>query len=479
MEIDQVLENQNDSRSALAEQAYYSKSLTNFLLNDADLSPDLPISPLDLPEKLKSGIVLCKLINYIKPDTIRPSSIILKNPCSPHQQKFNLNLAINSLRFLDPTLPACSYKSILSSDHEVISEILWRIFRFHYLKQVSAENYPGLAELLHPGEDLSNVYLLNPESCLLKWVNFCLGSDGNGLENLEDIGLDSVLKVGGKVWGNEFGNSVQWVVDRTIEDDAKEEFFQLCLGESMKKFRIILIAQMFKIKPPNSHSPLVPLIQAPREEIAFRKWINSLNIKDLSSEHLCLDLSKSNTKLLKLLNILTNNSTNLADFLQNPENSSSNTKNWDLFWQVGKTLGFSLNSNIPADPDYIEILNCVWEVIKFATLSFIGLKNEENLLAWVNSKLSVPLINFSDQAVRNGCLLELIEKIDLRVLENEKFEGDECGGREDKAKILVSGIRKLGGRVYFSYEDIAEGNPRITLVVCAILYHLNKDYELE
>lgn len=486
MELEHSLENQNESQLTLAEQCYYSKTITEYLSSDPDLSQYMPISPLDLVEKLKSGTILCKLINYIKPSTIKSSSIFIKLPCAPYQQKFNLNLAINSLRSLDPTLLTCSYESILNNEPGILSEILWRIFKFYHLSQICPENFPGLADFLHPEEKLDYVYLLKPESCLLKWVNSGLGSDGNNgfLENLKDIELDWILKIGEKIWGSEFGNSIQWIVDKTIENDAKEEFFQLCLMESQKKFRIILVAQMFIIHPPNGHKAFVPSIQAPREEIAFRKWINSLNIEELSSENLCLDLSKSPIKLLKLLNILTNNSTDLADFLKIPENLNDNTQSWNLFWQVGKTLNLSLSPNIPQTFDYNEIINSVWAVIKFATLNFIGIENEENLLAWVNSKLSVPIRNFNDQAVANGCLLELVEKIDFRVFECEGLkgeqgeEGENFQIREERAKVLVSGIRKLGGRVYFSWEDIAEGNARIALVVCAILYHLEKDYNL-
>ena len=464
-----------------AELEFYSKYITHFLSSDPDLSALYPISHLNLVETLKSGVLLCKLINTIKPNTITTTSIYTQIPLSPFQQRANLNLAINSLRFLDPTLPACTYTSILDCDMPTILEILWRTVKFYHLNQISAENFSDLSSLIAPNNDPDTIWLLSPEELLLRWVNLCLSpyETKKPLINLTEVGVDTLVLVGKSIWGAEFNESFQWIVETVMSNELKDGLSDLCLNPTQYKFRVLILAEMFKSKFPKIQNSLK---KVPREETAFRKWINSLNIPEISSQNLCLDLEKSPLKLLKLLNILTNGSTDLSNI---PQIQSEPNQYWDLFWSVGKTLNFSLPPNRPLSMNFPEILSCVWEVIKFATLHFINLPNESDLLAWANAKLKNPIPDLSSESVPKGCLLDILLQIDKRVLENEQIqeyspinEHIDPKLNEINAKALVSGIRKLGGRVYFSWEDIAEGNEKIALVVCAITYHLEKDYVL-
>jgi len=71
--------------------------INNLLKNDPDVKEILPLdadNPSLLFKVLDDGILLCKLINKLKPGTIDERSINIKKPLPEAKAVENLNLAI-------------------------------------------------------------------------------------------------------------------------------------------------------------------------------------------------------------------------------------------------------------------------------------------------------------------------------------------------------------------------------------------------
>eukprot|EP00826_Nyctotherus_ovalis_P035549 TRINITY_DN3062_c0_g3_i3.p2 TRINITY_DN3062_c0_g3~~TRINITY_DN3062_c0_g3_i3.p2 ORF type:complete len:104 (-),score=32.73 TRINITY_DN3062_c0_g3_i3:333-644(-) len=93
-------------------------------------------------------------------------------------------------------------------------------------------------------------------------------------------------------------------------------------------------------------------------------------------------------------------------------------------------------------------------------LQIIGGKSEEELIAWANSvaNYSPPIKNFKDPGFRNSkFLISLMSKLDPDIVDwGFVTQGEKDDEVELNAKYCINIARKLGAKIFITWEDIKD-----------------------
>ncbi|KAG8235144.1 hypothetical protein J437_LFUL012341 [Ladona fulva] len=163
----------------LEEQLAFSDWINSNLGGDADLAHLLPLDAEGkaLYDKVKDGILLCKIINHSCPDTIDERAINKKN-LTLYTKHENLTLALNSAQAIGCNIVNIDARDLANGTPHLVLGLLWQIIRIGLFNQITLENCPGLTTLLNDGEHIEDLMKLSPEAILLRWVNHHLERAG-------------------------------------------------------------------------------------------------------------------------------------------------------------------------------------------------------------------------------------------------------------------------------------------------------------
>lgn len=161
------------------EQLAFSDWINSNLGHDMDLKHLLPIDPegKQLYEKIKDGILLCKIINHSCPDTIDERAINKKN-LTVYTKFENLTLALVSSQAIGCNIVNIDAHDLAKGKPHLVLGLLWQIIRIGLFSHITLDHCPGLAGLLYEGERLEDLMKLSPEQILLRWVNHHLERAG-------------------------------------------------------------------------------------------------------------------------------------------------------------------------------------------------------------------------------------------------------------------------------------------------------------
>lgn len=163
----------------LEEQVAFSGWINSNLGHDQDLKHLLPIDVegKQLYDKIKDGILLCKIINHSCPDTIDERAINKKN-LTVYTKFENLTLALVSSQAIGCNIVNIDAHDLAKGKPHLVLGLLWQIIRVGLFSQITLDHCPGLAGLLYDGERLEDLMKLSPEAILLRWVNHHLEQAG-------------------------------------------------------------------------------------------------------------------------------------------------------------------------------------------------------------------------------------------------------------------------------------------------------------
>ncbi|KAG8457018.1 hypothetical protein KFE25_014443 [Diacronema lutheri] len=206
---------------AQEEAAAFSRYLSAALSDDSDVSELLPISSdpasLELFEKVRDGVLLCKLVNLAQPDAIDERAINTTRrlraaagsggggampaaggetavpPAAPRLSLFQLtenhNLAISAAKAIGCHVINIDASDMLSGTPHLVLGLMWQLVKMALLASVNLSAHPGLAVLLRDGEQLSEFSELCAEHVLLRWLNWHLDEAGRA-ERVRNFGKD-------------------------------------------------------------------------------------------------------------------------------------------------------------------------------------------------------------------------------------------------------------------------------------------------
>jgi plastin-3 len=488
----------------------FSHWVNEHLGHDPDLKHLLPIDNegRHLYDKVKDGILLCKIINLSCPDTIDERAINKKN-LTLYTMHENLTLALMSAQSIGCNIINIDGNDLMLGKPHLVLGLLWQIIRIGLFSQISLEHCPGLANLLMEGETIEDLVRLPPEAILLRWVNYHLARAGvaRRCNNFHSDIMDSEIYIHllNQIAPKDAGVTTNALMERDATQRA-----EMMLQEADKigcrlfvtandvvrgiyKLNLAFVANLFN-KHPSLDLPVEGLefnIEETREERTYRNWMNSMGVNphvnwlysDLADGLVIFQLYDVIKPGIVDWNRVHKKFSKLRKFMEKLENC-----NYAV--ELGKKLKFSLVGI--AGQDISEgnptlTLALIWQLMRAYTLSVLTkLANsgdpitEKEIIHWVNEKLATAektssIRSFQDSSIANARVVcDLIDAIRPGIINYEVLR--DSGSEEDNlanAKYAVSMARKAGAKIYALPEDIAEVKHKMVMTVFACLMALS------
>ncbi len=293
----------------------------------------LPIDPEtnDIFDRLKNGVILCKLMNVIQEGTIDDRVINTKDNMNIYQQAENINLALSAAKSLGIATVGLNKDVFFEANKNpsMVLGLMWQVAKHIMLQKINLKNFPELVRLLNPGEQLSDLLKLSPEQLLLRWFNYHLKNAGydkpitNFSGDIKDSEKYTILlnqldkEKCDKSALNEpdLNKRAAKVLEDGKKLGAKAFISPKDIVSGNGKLNTIFVAALFNacpgLDPPTEKEKMDAAglldddAEGAREERAFRMWINSLNLQDENMEPIHInnlyEESKSGILLLKTI----------------------------------------------------------------------------------------------------------------------------------------------------------------------------------
>ncbi|XP_055642718.1 plastin-2 isoform X2 [Toxorhynchites rutilus septentrionalis] len=491
----------------IEEQLAFSDWINSNLGYDKDLKHLLPLDSegKQLYDKIKDGILLCKIINHSCPDTIDERAINKKN-LTVYTKFENLTLALVSSQAIGCNIVNIDAHDLAKGKPHLVLGLLWQIIRIGLFSHITLDSCPGLATLLSDGERLEDLMKLSPEAILLRWVNHHLERAGiarrctNFQSDISDSEVYSYLlnQIAPKDAGVSLEalrepnalNRAEIMLQQAAKLNCRSFVTPQDVINGVYKLNLAFVANLFNNHPgldqPDEIEGL-EAIEETREEKTYRNWMNSMGVKphvnwlysDLADGLIIFQLFDIIQPGIVSWKKVHQKFTPLRKFMEKLENC-----NYAV--DLGKQLKFSLVGIAGQDlndGNATLTLALIWQLMRAYTLSILSrLANtgnpiiEREIVQWVNSKLQsagkgTSLKSFQDGTISDGkVVIDLIDSIKPGSINYDNVkEGSTAEEKLENAKYAVSMARKIGARVYALPEDIAEVKPKMIMTVFACL----------
>ena len=498
------------------ERTAYVKVINSSLADDPVCQKYLPIDPdsNEVFDRIKNGVLLCKLINKAQEGTIDERVINTKDNMNIFQQVENLNLAISAAKSIGLNVIGLNYDSIMDGKNFImVLGLMWQVVKLVVLSNIQLKHHPELIRLLNPGEQLSDLLKLSPQQLLLRWFNYHLKAAGyekkitNFSGDVKDSEKYTVLLH--QLNKNLCDKSALDEPDKkkrakkVIENSKKlgaESYItpeDIVAGNS--KLNTLFVASIF-----NAYPGLEPAtdeekyeaaklldddVEGAREERAFRMWINSLGLNDDNGEPIHInnlyEESKDGILLLRTLEKIKPGVVNWKIVDKKANNPFKKTVNCNEVIDASKKSKYhivGIGGGDIRDGNKKYILAIVWQMMREHSLQVIGGKTEEELITWGNERVdeSLRVKSLKDKRLGNSLyFINIMKSIEPRsinwdIVVTDK-EDDES--KQNNAKYAISIARKLGATVFLVWEDIAEVKSKLLLTFLASLFEVGNNYK--
>ena len=498
------------------ERAAYVKVINSSLADDPVCKKYLPIDPEsnEVFDRIKNGVLLCKLINKAQEGTIDERVINTKDNMNIFQQVENLNLAISAAKSIGLNVIGLNYDSIMDGKNYImVLGLMWQVVKLVVLCNIQLKHHPELIRLLNPGEQLSDLLKLSPEQLLLRWFNYHLKAAGydkkitNFSGDVKDSEKYTILL-------NQLNKNLcdksaldepdkkkraKKVIDNSKKLGAESYITPEDIVAGNSKLNTLFVASIF-----NAYPGLEPAtdeekyeaaklldddIEGAREERAFRMWINSLGLNDDNGEPIHInnlyEESKDGILLLRTLEKIKPGVVNWKIVDKKANNPFKKTVNCNEVIDASKKSKYhivGIGGGDIRDGNKKYILAIVWQMMRAHSLQVIGGKTEEELITWGNERVdeNLRVKSLKDKKLGNSLyFINIMKSIEPRsinwdIVVTDK-EDDES--KQNNAKYAISIARKLGATVFLVWEDIAEVKSKLLLTFLASLFEVGHNYK--
>ncbi|KAG5872861.1 hypothetical protein JTB14_002914 [Gonioctena quinquepunctata] len=495
------------------EQLAFSDWINSNLQHDPDLKKLLPIDSegRNLYDKVKDGILLCKVINHSCPDTIDERAVN-KEKLTLYRKLENLTLALSSASAIGCNVVNIDAHNLSNGTPHLVLGLLWQIIRIGLFNQITLEHCPGLTTLLSEDEKIDDLMKLSPEAILLRWVNYHLERAGTHrrVNNFQSDIVDSEV----------YTHLIKQIAPLDADVDTEALFekdlhsrAEIMLQQAAKlkcrsfvtpqdvvngvyKLNLAFVANLFNNHPgleqTNGAIDGYETIEETREERTYRNWINSMGV----SPHvnwLYSDLADG-LVVFQLYDIIKPGTVKWnrvhRKFTNERKKFMEKLENCNYAVELGKEIKFSLVGIGGQDINEGNVtltLALIWQLMRAYTLTVLAQLAEsgspiveKEIVTWVNNKLNnagkkSSIRNFQDSTISDAkVVIDLIDAIRPGAIDYGLVKQ---GGTEEErlanAKYAISMSRKAGARVYALPDDITEVKPKMVMTVFACLMALD------
>ncbi|KAM7287021.1 plastin-2 [Ixodes scapularis] len=495
------------------EQAAFSDWINRNLRTDPDLKHLLPIEAGGeaLYDRVRDGILLCKMINHSCPETIDERAINKKG-LTVYTKHENLTLALSSAQSIGCSIVNIDAHDLARGKPHLVLGLLWQIIKIGLFNQISLQHCPGLVQLVKPGEDMSHLLHLSPEAILLRWCNYHLERAGtkrrvaNFTSDVRDsevytLLLKQIAPLGSGVHTEALRESdltarAELMLQQADKINCRSFLTPQDVVEGVYKLNVAFVANLFNNHPaldlPEGPLEMLEGLEETREEKTYRNWVNSMGVEPYVN-WLYSDLADG-LIIFQLFDVIRPglvNWTRVHRTFSRLKGFMEKLENCNYAVELGRKLGFSLvgvAGQDLSDGNATLTLALVWQLMRAYTLSVLtqlaGTGHpivEKEIVDWANSKLksaqkTTQIRNFQDPCICDAKpIVDLVDAINPGCINySQVLPGTTLEERLANAKYAISMARKLGARIYALPEDIAEGKPKMVMTVFACL--MARDY---
>ena len=498
------------------ERTAYVKVINSSLADDPICKRYLPIDPEsnEIFDRIKDGVILCKLINKAQEGTIDERVINTKENMNIFQQVENLNLAISAAKSIGLNVIGLNYDSIMNGKNFImVLGLMWQVVKLVVLCNIQLKQHPELIRLLNPGEQLSDLLKLSPEQLLLRWFNYHLKAAGydkkitNFSGDVKDSEKYTVLL-------NQLNKDLcdksaldepdkkkraKKVIENSKKLGAESYITPADIVAGNNKLNTLFVASIFNaypgLDPPTEEEKyeaaklLDDDVEGAREERAFRMWINSLSLNDDNGEPIHInnlyEESKDGILLLRTIEKIKPGTVNWKIVDKKANNPFKKTVNCNEVIDASKKSKYhivGIGGGDIRDGNKKYILAIVWQMMRAHSLQVIGNKTEEELIAWGNERVGddMKVKSLKDKKLGNSLyFINIMKSIEPRSINWDIVvtDKDDDESKQNNAKYAISIARKLGATVFLVWEDIAEVKSKLLLTFLASLYEVGNNYK--
>ena len=498
------------------ERSAYVRVINSALAEDPVCKKYLPIEPdsNEIFDRLKDGVILCKLINKAQDGTIDERVINKKENMNIFQQVENLNLAISAAKSIGLNCIGLSYDSIMDGKNFImVLGLMWQVVKLVVMRNIQLKQHPELIRLLNPGEQLSDLLKLSPEQLLLRWFNYHLKA-ANYEKKINNFSGDVKDSEKYTILLNQLNKNLcdksalneedkkkraQKVIDNAKKLGAESYITPEDIVAGNSKLNTLFVASIFNaypgLEPPTEQEAMEAAklldddIEGAREERAFRMWINSLGLNDDNGEPIHInnlyEESKDGLVLLRTLEKITPGCVRWKLVDKKPKNPFKIQTNCDEVIEASKKSNYKIVGIGGGDirtGNKKYILAIVWQMMRQHSLQVIGNKTEEELVAWGNDRVDeqYKVKSLKDKKLATSLyFIYIMKSIEPRSINWDIVmqDKDDDEAKENNAKYAISIARKLGATVFCVWEDIAEVKSKLLLTLLASIYEVGNNYK--
>ncbi|KAK3753038.1 hypothetical protein QZH41_014994 [Actinostola sp. cb2023] len=467
-------------------------------------------------EKVKDGILLCKMINATVPNTIDMRAVNKKNlkVFTIHE---NQTLVINSASSIGCHLVNIGPEDLANGKQHLVLGLLWQVIRIGLFSKITLTDIPGLRRLLREGEDFSVLHKMSPEELLIRWVNYHLEQAGSGRRinnfsgDIEDseaysILLHRIAPPGCSVEHPTTYNAVQGNVKkaekvlRNADKIGCRKFVRSKdIAEGNPKLNLAFVANLFNtypcLPPDDETTEAIEdenYREETREETTYRNWMNSLGVNpfvtwlytDLYDGHVLFQLYDSiHPGIVNWDKVASREACGkLGGNIKRIENCNYALeigKNEPMKFKLVAIGGQDLNAG-----NEVLTQGLVWQMMRAYTLSILSKLAPEgspalkdaDIIDWVQEQLTKgkktnSIKSFRDPSICTSlAVIDLIDCISSKMVNyNLVTAGDTDEDKLLNARYALSLARKIGAQIYALPEDLVEVKPKMVLTVFACL----------
>ena len=498
------------------ERTAYVKVINSALADDPVCKKYLPIDPdsNEIFDRIKDGVLLCKLINKAQEGTIDERVINKKENMNIFQQVENLNLAISAAKSIGLNCIGLNYDSIMDGKNYImVLGLMWQVVKLVVMRNIQLKHHPELIRLLNPGEQLSDLLKLSPEQLLLRWFNYHLKQAGydkkinNFSGDVKDSEkytillnqLNKNLCDKSALNDSDLKKRAKKVIDNSKKLGAESYITPDDIVAGNSKLNTLFVASIFNaypgLEPPTEEEAMEAAklldddVEGAREERAFRMWINSLGLNDEKGDPIHInnlyEESRDGLLLLRTLDRIKPGCVNWKIVDKKPNNPFKKMANCNEVIDASKKSNYKIvgiGGGDIRDGNKKYILAIVWQMMRAHSLQVIGNKTEEELVAWGNERVDAQykVKSLKDKKLCTSLyFIHIMKSIEPRSINWDiVMEGrDDAEAKENNAKYAISIARKLGATVFLVWEDIAEVKSKLLLTLLASIYEVGANYK--
>lgn len=509
------------------EQRAYAQWLNELFESDQDVSQHMPFKNdgSDLYEKIGDGIILCKLVNWVCPDTIDLRAIHRGEKISIFEKHENLNVAISSAKAIGLHVMNIDSHSLLKGNQVLTLGLLWQLIISWLFSFINGFKKHKNIEILFPPPE--TIVGKKPKEILIRWVNYQLEKAGES-KRIKDFHTDIKDSVAYTHLIKQISPENASVDKSALEkDDLKERAEQTLVQakkigcndfviaqdivDGRKLLNLAFVANLFVkypalIIPPKPKEPEAEVVEVPevpeppimetREEKTYRNWMNSLGLS--KKVYWLYEDTSDGLIYLEIFDIIQPGIVDWNRVTKKKQFSSLYAKlemqkleNCNYVEELAKQYKLDV---VGSQGDDIRkgnktlVLGLVWQMMKAYTLCLLKKLNKKgtaiakkDILAWQEKKMTkagkTPIKSFQDPAIKDSLpVIDLINILKPGAIDfSHVHTGDNLSAEEcmENAKYAFTVARRLKAPIYALPEDMAELNRKMILTVYASLMLAN------